>query len=60
MNDPVFLNFYSRTVTDYVPQWQLEPDKVLSRPRIMQRRRDSGKFAESRGIPGYTENRKNF
>src|SRR4051794_32751570 len=60
INDPVFLNFYSRTVTHYVHQWQLEPDKVLSRPRIMNRRRDSGKFVESRGIPGYTENRKDF
>ena len=60
INDPVFLNFYRRTVTDYVHQWQLEPDKVLSRSRIMNRRLDSGRFVESRGIPGYTENRKDF
>jgi hypothetical protein len=60
INDPVFLNFYRHTVTDYVHQWQLEPDKVLSRPRILNRRLDSGKFVDSRGIPGYTENRKDF
>ena len=60
ITDPVFLNFYRHTVTDYIHRWQLEPDKVLSRPRIMNRHADSGKFVDSRGIPGYTENRKDF
>ena len=60
ITDPVFLNFYSHTVNDYVHRWQLEPAKVLSRPRIMNRHLDSGKFVEARGIPGYTENRKDF
>jgi hypothetical protein len=58
--DPVFLNYYRRTVTDYILRWQLEPRNVASRPRIMNRHLASGKFVESRGIPGYTEERKDF
>jgi len=58
--DPVFLNYYRRTVTDYIRRWQLEPRNVVSRPRIMNRHLASGKFVEARGIPGYTEERKDF
>jgi len=58
--DPVFLNFYRHTVTDYIRRWQLEPGNVVSRPRIMNRHLASGKFVDARGIPGYTENRKDF
>jgi hypothetical protein len=58
--DPVFLNFYRSTVTDYIHRWQLEPLNVVSRPRIMNRHLASGKFVEARGIPGYTEERKDF
>ena len=58
--DPVFLNFYRSTVTDYIHRWQLEPRNVVSRPRIMNRHLASGKFVEARGIPGYTEERKDF
>jgi hypothetical protein len=58
--DPVFLNFYRRTVTDYIRRWQLEPRNVVSRRRIMNRHLASGKLVESRGIPGYTEERKDF
>ncbi len=57
---PIFLNFYRHTAIDYIHQWQLEPGTILSRTRIMNRRLDSGKFVDSRGIPGYTENRKDF
>ena len=60
ITDPVFLNFYRHTVTDYIDHWQLGPNDILSRPRIMNRRLKSGKFVEARGIPGYTENRKDF
>jgi hypothetical protein len=60
ISDPVFLNFYRHTVSDYIVQWQLEPGNILSRPRIANRRLDSGKFVDARGIPGYTENRRDF
>ncbi len=57
LNDQVFLNFYNRTVYDYVDRWDLGMDKIMDRKRIM----NSGstpansRFALSRGIPGYDE-----
>jgi hypothetical protein len=60
ITDPVFLGFYRHTVTDYIHRWHLEPRNVVSRPRIMNRRLASGKFVDARGIPGYTEDRKDF
>lgn len=60
IDDPAFSDFYRHTATDYIDQWQLRPDNVLSRPRIMNRRLASGKFVDARGIPGYTESRKDF
>ena len=29
--DPVFLNFYDRTITDYVSRWDLSADRVMHR-----------------------------
>jgi hypothetical protein len=60
IENPVFLDFYKHTVTDYIQRWQLQPDDVLSRQRIMNRRLETGKFVNSRGIPSYTEGRKDF
>ncbi len=58
VNDPVFLNFYKRTVTDYVERWALGLDQIMRRPRLLNVRGllDPGKrFQTSRGIPGYDE-----
>lgn len=60
ISSPVFLNFYRHTVTGYIKRWQLQPKDILSRPRIMNRHLASGKFVNSRGIPSYTESRKDF
>lgn len=60
IEDPAFLNFYRHTVTGYIRRWQLQPDNVLSRPRIMNRHLATGKFVDARGIPGYTESRKDY
>jgi hypothetical protein len=57
LDDPVFLNFYRRTVTDYVEHWDLGPDKALTRERFMNRtgfdRKDP--YQACRGIPSYDE-----
>jgi len=60
ITNPTFLHFYQHTVTDYVQRWQLGPENVLLRPRIMNRHLTSGKFVNSRGIPSYTESRIDF
>jgi hypothetical protein len=59
-NNPVFQRFLRITMTDYLSVWQLEPDNILKRPRIANRRLARGKFVESRGIPSYSEGTKNF
>ena len=57
VNDPAFLNFYNRTVTDYVERWGLSVDEIMTRPRLLNVRGIPGhkKFQSARGIPGYDE-----
>ena len=58
IKDPVFLNFYDRTVNDYVERWGLDLDHILTRPRLLNARGifdPSAKFPPNRGIPGYNE-----
>jgi hypothetical protein len=58
--DSGFQLFFRKTLTDYLAQWQLRPDEILSRPRIVNRRLAKGQFVDSRGIPSYFEAPKNF
>lgn len=58
IEDPVFLNFYDRTVNDYVERWGLDPDHIMTRPRLLNQRGifdPAAKFPKNRGIPGYNE-----
>ncbi|HTX22235.1 MAG TPA: hypothetical protein VMD27_10325 [Candidatus Aquilonibacter sp.] len=58
INDPVFLNFYNRTVNDYVERWGLGINEVMKRPRLLNVRGifdATKKFPKNRGIPGYDE-----
>jgi tetratricopeptide (TPR) repeat protein len=54
---PVFLEFYERTVADYVERWSLDSEDILSRDRYMNREsfdmQDPYQYA--RGIPSYHE-----
>jgi hypothetical protein len=52
--------FFRETLTDYIAQWQLQPDAILSRPRIVNQHLTQGEFVASRGIPSYTEGPKTF
>jgi hypothetical protein len=49
INDPVFLNFYDRTIVDYTARWSLSPD------RIMQRTSNVDEPPYFRGDPTYEE-----
>jgi hypothetical protein len=63
LSDPAMVNFYDRTVTDYVRRWGLSPDVVMTRPRFMNRRPTvdlDAKFTQARGIPGYNEEDEDF
>ncbi|GLH72256.1 hypothetical protein GETHLI_07580 [Geothrix limicola] len=58
LNDPAFLNFYDRTVNEYVQRWDLGLDRIMQRRRAMNQTpaKDSTlKFRGARGIPGYDE-----
>lgn len=58
IDDPVFINFYRRTVHDYVDRWDLGLDKIMNRQRIMNMQDTTGgvnRFQLARGIPGYDE-----
>jgi len=57
LDDPVFTNFYARTVTDYVKRWALGPDEVLTRERFLNRPSfdPEDPYQSCRGIPSYDE-----
>jgi hypothetical protein len=59
-DDPRLQLFYRETLTDYIAQWQLQPETILARPRIANQRQAKGEFVASRGIPSYTEGPRNF
>jgi len=60
LNDPSFQRFFKSTATAYVDAWDLQPDRILKRPRLMNQRLSHGKFVQARGIPSYTEGETNF
>jgi hypothetical protein len=59
-NDPRLQLFFRATLTDYIAQWQLQPETILTRPRIANQLQATGEFVASRGIPSYTEGPKDF
>ena len=54
IEDPVFLNFYDRTVTDYVNRWDLSVN------RIMTRKNTASPPPFFRGDPSYEESRRDM
>lgn len=63
INDPAFVNFYDRTVTDYVQRWDLDIDRVMKRKRFINIRGEfdpKKKFQFFRGDPSYHESRDEF
>jgi len=54
IEDPVFLNFYNRTVNDYVSRWNLSAD------RIMTRKNNATPPPFFRGDPSYEESRRDM
>jgi len=63
IEDPVFLNFYRRTVYDYVDRWELSLDRIMTRMRILNIRGrfdPQNRFQVNRGIPSYDEGAPDF
>jgi hypothetical protein len=58
LDDPVFLNFYARTVNDYVERWALSPERIMTRPAIMNLAvplDPKDPYRASRGLSSYNE-----
>jgi hypothetical protein len=63
IDHPVFLNFYERTVKDYVERWDLGLDGIMTRQRILNTRGRTdpdNRFQTNRGIPSYDEGGTDF
>ena len=60
ITNPEFSRFFRITANEYVDAWDLEPNRVLARQRIMNRRLATGRNVESRGIPSYSEGQADF
>lgn len=63
LDDPKFVEFYRRTVHDYVDRWDLGLDRVMTRQRVMNvrgRLDQENRFQTNRGIPSYIEGDRNF
>jgi len=63
VSDPVFLNFYEKTVVDFVQRWDLGTDTVMKRRRFLNERGEfdpADSFQFYRGDPGYAEKREDF
>lgn len=56
LENPIFLNFYKKTVYDYIERWDIGIDKVMNRNRYINNSPENKrKFKNNRGIPGYLE-----
>lgn len=59
ISDPVFLNFYEKSVTAYIDRWNLRADSIMIRDRIMNlpsgATPENHHYYSNRGIPGYHE-----
>jgi hypothetical protein len=59
--DPIFDDFYDRTMNDYVKRWSLAPNEIMNRQRWLlpftpeEIREQNGESHFRRGIPGYNE-----
>lgn len=58
LRDPIFVNFYRRTMNDYIKVWELDIASVMNRDRFMNLDNpldSSYSFHVSRGLPSYGE-----
>ena len=61
--NPVFENFYEKTLNQYINHWRLNPEELLIRPTYMNTElplRPDRKFNGCKGIPSYVETEGGF
>ncbi|HEX9514163.1 MAG TPA: trehalase family glycosidase [Puia sp.] len=63
LKDPAFLNFYNRSVREYIVKWTLQPDSLLTRPAHPNAPAPfniEDAFHRCRGLPSYSEGVQNL
>ena len=58
ISDSQFVKFRELTLNNYVERWQLQPDKIMQRPAMMNVKNPpppNQRFIQRRGIPSYNE-----
>lgn len=59
--DPAFVNFYEKSLNEYVSRWQLEADKIMDRPQFLNVKDvKNNSHRSTRGLPSYVENYPNL
>lgn len=59
LTDSCFVNFYNKSLNDYIVRWSLQPENVMSRPRYMNQPENfdlNNNFHTCRGLASYVEN----
>lgn len=59
ISNPVFVNFFKRSLNEYIKDWKLEADSLLTRPSMPnepEHFNKSNNYYRSRGLPSYVEN----
>ena len=57
LKDSRFINFYKTSLNEYVERWQLEPDKIMNRPKCLNvKDPENNSHKSTRGLPSYVEN----
>lgn len=59
LTDSCFVNFYNKSLNEYISRWQLRPENIMSRPRYMHQPENfdlNNNFHTCRGLASYVEN----
>lgn len=59
LTDSCFVNFYNKSLNEYISRWQLQPESIMSRPRYMNQPKNfdlNNNFHTCRGLASYVEN----
>lgn len=59
ISDPAFINFFEKSLNEYLNDWVLDPDSLLTRPSLPNSPLSINKndlYQKSRGLPSYVEN----
>ena len=58
IKDPAFVNFFDKSVNQYIAKWALEPDQIMTREVFMNAPQPmdmNNRFHTCRGLPSYVE-----